>query len=199
MHVIGLIGGVASGKSWIASEFARRGAVVLNADVAGHEVLLLPKVKQAIRERWGDAVFTATGEIDRPAVAKIVFAPTREGRAELTFLEQLTHPLIGQRLQGQIAAAKAEQRAAVVLDAPVLLKAQWNRFCTRIVFIDAPQAVRRERALGRGWTEQEFTDREAAQEPLPIKRNFADTVIENAGNGAVTNAQIDAFWRSLAQ
>jgi dephospho-CoA kinase len=139
----------------------------------------------------------AAGEIDRRKVAEIVFAAVPESRAELTFLEQLTHPLIGQRLQEQLAELHREGVRAAVLDAPVMLKAGWDRMCQRIVFVDAPRDVRLARARQRGWTEADFAAREAAQEPLETKRSRADVTLDNSLTRQHLYAQVDRFWRSL--
>ncbi|MCU0980713.1 MAG: dephospho-CoA kinase [Pirellulaceae bacterium] len=197
MILIGILGGVASGKSEVSCRLRSLGAAVLDADRVGHAVLREAEVRQAVQRRWGEAVLDAAGEIDRRKVAEIVFAVAPESRAELTFLEQLTHPLIGQRLQEQLAELHREGVRAAVLDAPVMLKAGWDRLCQRIVFVDAPRDVRLARARQRGWTEADFAAREAAQEPLETKRSRADVTLDNSLTRQHLFAQVDRFWRSL--
>lgn len=197
MKIIGLLGGIASGKSLVAKEFCRLGAATLDGDHAGHEVLRLTPVKQCIQARWGDAVFAADGEVDRQALGRIVFEPSPEGRRELEYLEKLTHPRIGERLRRQAAELAAAGRTIAVLDAPVMLKAGWDAFCDHVVFIEASQEVRRARALARGWRQEEFAARESAQEPLQVKRARADFVIDNSGPAAETRSQVEALWRKL--
>ena len=197
MILIGILGGVASGKSEVSSRLRSLGAAVLDADRVGHAVLREAEVRQAVQRRWGEAVLDAAGEIDRRKVAEIVFAAAPASRAELTFLEQLTHPLIGQRLQEQMAELHREGVRAAVLDAPVMLKAGWDRLCQRIVFVDAPRDVRLARARQRGWTEADFAAREAAQESLETKRSRADVTLDNSLTRQHLYAQVDRFWRSL--
>lgn len=197
MKIIGLLGGIASGKSLVANEFCRLGAATLDGDRAGHEVLRLTQVKQCIHARWGDAVFAADGEVDRKALGRVVFDPSPEGRRELEYLEKLTHPRIGERLRRQAAELAAAGRTIAVLDAPVMLKAGWDAFCDHVVFIDAPQEVRGARALARGWRQEEFAARESAQEPLQVKRARADFVIDNSGPAEETRSQVEALWRKL--
>ncbi|MBX9789257.1 MAG: dephospho-CoA kinase [Pirellulales bacterium] len=226
MKVIGLLGGIASGKSFVAELFRQRGAVVLDGDRAGHEVLRDKEVKQAVRQRWGDKVFGPDGEIDRGALAKKVFAP-RIGRretlsaspsmavddslprqtatdspstnptGELEYLERLTHPRIAVRLAQQVRAAVDNCAPAVVVDAAVMIKAGWDALCDTLVFVDAPREVRLQRARQRGWTEEEFGRREAAQESLDEKRARADVIIDNAGSPDDTSAQVEQFWHAL--
>lgn len=196
-HVIGLVGGVASGKSFVADELARLGAVVLDADRAGHEVLRMPEVIAAARARWGDGVVDSSGQVNRQALAKIVFAPSEHGAAELAYLEQLTHPRIGDLLAERARAAAAGVASAMVLDAPVMLKAGWDDLCDIIVYVDAPREVRLARAKSRGWTEEEFNRREAAQETVDVKRARADVIIDNSTSTDSTRAQISRFWEQL--
>ncbi|MCH8045216.1 MAG: dephospho-CoA kinase [Planctomycetes bacterium] len=199
MQVIGIIGGVASGKSFVAQELKQLGAVVLDGDTLGHEVLRRPEVIEALRERWGDEVIVAGGRIDRSMVASIVFADSDEGRRELKFLEQLTHPKIGELLRRQLdELAAAGQAPVVVLDAAVMLKAGWDGRCDRIVFVDAPREVRLARARERGWSAEVFSAREAAQESLDAKRELADVVIDNSSSLELVQAQIEHLWQSLA-
>lgn len=197
-HVVGLIGGVASGKSLVARQFAELGAAVLDGDRAGHEVLRLPEVVQAIRERWGDKVLDREGRVVRAAVAEIVFQDNAAARRELDYLQQLTHPRIGEMLVRQLQQAQADPRVPViVLDAPVMLEAGWSDVCDQLVFVDAPREVRLARARQRGWNEEEFTRREGAQASLDAKRARADVVIDNSGTPESTRAQVEQFWRTL--
>jgi dephospho-CoA kinase len=198
MFVIGVAGGVASGKSVVSQSLCRLGAVLLDADTIGHEVLEEPAVRAAIRRTWGDEVFTPEGLVSRPALARRVFAPSPDGPRELGQLEQITHPRIGARLKEQIDSLASQGAIpAVVLDAAVMFKAGWHRYCDRIVFVDAPPETRLERALGRGWTPEQFRAREAAQLSVERKRQFADVVIDNSGSLTHTHQQVERFWRSL--
>jgi dephospho-CoA kinase len=197
MKVLGLVGGIASGKSLVARRLQELGAVVLDADRAGHEVLRLPHIKEAARKRWGDSIVSPNSEIERKRLAAIVFARTDEGRRELEYLEKLTHPEIGRRLQTELNDLKRQGIQVAVLDAPVMLKAGWDRFCDQIWFIDAPYEVRMQRAMARGWTEDEFRARELAQEPVERKRELADLVLDNSGDVGYTHQQIERFWHSL--
>jgi len=195
--VIGLLGGVASGKSLVAGLLAELGAGVLDADRAAHEVLTDAAVESAARERWGSNVFGPDGRIDRARLARIVFAGGPDGRRQRKYLEQLTHPRIGRLLAGQADRLRASGAAAAVLDAPLLLEAGWDRLCDKLVFVDAPRDIRLERARKRGGSEEDFDAREAAQESLEAKRRRADVVVDNSGSAASTRAQIERFWRTL--
>ena len=195
--VIGILGGVASGKSAVAGLFGELGAVVLDADRAGHRVLRQPEVEQAVRERWGDRVFDADGRVDRSGVARIVFAPPPDGPRELAWLEQLTHPRIRKLLEEEIERLTgAREVPAVVLDAPVLDKAGWDRFCDYLVFVDVPRDVRLARALQRGWTAEQFAAREAAQPSAAERRARASHLVDNSGEIEQTKVQAERVWQA---
>lgn len=198
MKIVGILGGVASGKSLVAEQFRHLGARVLDADQVAHEVLREPEVIQAARQRWGDAVIAEDGHVIRSEIAKIVFAPPPGGPKELAFLEQLTHPRIGLRLQQRFEELSREGDVeAVILDAAVMLKSGWDRFCDHILFIEVPRDIRLQRARERGWSEAEFAARESSQETLETKRSAADLVIDNSGSVESTRQQVESFWRSL--
>lgn len=196
--VIGIVGGIASGKSFVADQLRERGARVLQADEAGHAVLREPDVEQIARDRWGPGVFGPDGHIDRRKLAEQVFAAPPAGPRELAFLEQLTHPRIGERLLAQLKPwLNDPQVPAIVLDAPVMFKAGWNNFCNCIAYVEAPQELRVWRARQRGWSQDDFERREAAQESLDEKKQRADVIIDNSGSLAATRDQLDRLWESL--
>ena len=197
MRIIGITGGVASGKTVVAQGFAALGAGVLDADRAGHDALRLPHVETAARQRWGDAIFGPDGRIDRARLARIVFAAGPGAERERKYLEQLTHPEIGRLLTRQAEAFETAGVKAAVLDAALLFEAGWNKMCERNVFIESPREVRLARALGRGWTAEDFAAREGVQESLDRKRALADVIIDNSGSPERTQAQVERFWASL--
>ena len=197
MRIIGITGGVASGKSTVARLVVELGAKLLDADQAGHEVLRLPEVEAAARKRWSEAVFGPDGRIDRARLARIVFAGGAEARREREYLEQLTHPEIARLLKRQVETMVAAGAPVAVLDAPLLVEAGWDQWCEKTVFVDAPCEARLARAIARGWDKEDFAAREGAQESLDRKRVRADVIIDNSGSAGRTRAQVEQFWASL--
>jgi dephospho-CoA kinase len=198
MLVIGVAGGVASGKSVVSQELRRLGAELLDADKIGHEVLEEPAVRDAICREWGAEVLSPDGKVNRAALARRVFALPPQGPRELAVLEQITHPRIGVRLKTEIERLAAAGRCpAAVLDAAVMFKAGWHRHCDRILYVEAPREIRLQRALQRGWTAEHFAAREAAQLSVEEKKQLADTIIDNSGALSHTIHQVERFWRSL--
>lgn len=197
MLVIGIVGGIGSGKTLVAEELERLGAKVLDADRVGHAVLAEPEIRRILHDRWGDRVLRSDGQIDRRKVAEIVFAPSPDGPIELQYLEQLTHPRIRQRLENQIHDLTEQGVRVAVLDAPVMMKAGWDKRCDKMVFVDAPRPVRLARCVSRGWSKQDYERREAAQQSLESKRERADVVIDNSGSRESTQQQVRRFWYTV--
>ena len=157
----------------------------------------MPAIAAAARRRWGEEIFAADGQIDRKRLAGIVFSPPPEGSRQRKYLEELTHPEIG-RLLGQQARRMSESgTVAAILDAPLLLEAGWDKFCGRLIYVDAPRELRLQRALARGWSEKEFAVRESVQDFLESKRGRADVVVDNSGSPEQTRDQVQRLWRSL--
>ncbi|MCC7090268.1 MAG: dephospho-CoA kinase [Dehalococcoidia bacterium] len=191
--VVALIGGIGSGKSRVAAEFARRGARVIVGDQLGHEALRQPEIKAQVVRRWGEEILTGQGEIDRRKLAALVFAD----RDELKALEAISHPWIDRRLGEEIADAQKDPAVPLILvDAAILLEAGWNRHCDWIVYVHAPREVRKQRlAAQRGWTAKEVDARTHAQLPLSEKIGRADYVLDNSGTMEETARQVDDLFR----
>jgi dephospho-CoA kinase len=182
--VIGLIGGIGSGKSAVAAILEARGAAVIDADGVGHELLTDPEIRDAIVARLGDAVLdrrvagvSSAPSIDRSTLGAIVFADPERRRD----LEAILHPQMRDRFGREIARlTRLGAARVIVLDAAILLEAGWNDLCDRVVFVDAPRSMRRQRvAKQRGWSSAALESREAAQWPCEIKRSRADIVLVN--------------------
>ena len=197
MLTLGLVGGIASGKSLVAQCFYELGALVLDGDRAGHAVLRESDVIATLKNRWGDKILDSAGQISRKEVAKIVFAAGNQ--AEKEFLEQLTHPRIQMRLQQEMAAAQAakDPPRVVVIDAALLFEAGWDKLCDQIIFVDAPRDVRLERAVRRGWSAEQFAAREAAQLPVEDKRQRSHIVIRNVRTLENIREVVRLTWRNL--
>lgn len=194
--IIGLTGGIASGKSTVASMFLRLGAVLLDADKIGHQVLDEEVVKSQIRTHWGVDVFCDDGTIDRKAIASIVFDPEDRG-VQLEILESITHPRIGARIANQIGESQAQKAEAIVLDAPLLFEAGWDRFCSHLVFVKTAEQIRLRRVLERGWTQDQFENREQQQLSLKEKEDRSDFTIENSGSTETAFHQVEKIWQKL--
>ena len=198
MKIIGLAGGIGSGKSTVARLIGQHeGVTVIDADRLGHEVLRQDEVKMLVKTQWGDAPFGDDGEVDRRKIAAMVFSGTENGNTNLEHLLEISHPRIAELLKKQIAVAKMNAQRLVLLDAPLLLEGGWDRFCDAMIFIDAPEQVRIVRALSRGWTLEEYHARASKQLPLDVKRNAARFVIDNDCSLVELEQRIDAVMHRI--
>ena len=176
--ILGLVGGIGSGKSLVGSILAELGCLVCHSDDLARAALGDSAIRAELVRWWGPAILAATGEIDRSAVARIVFADSTERRR----LESLVHPWIEAARRRSFAAAPPGTRA-LVIDAPLLLEVGLDRECDAVLFVESPRADRLLRLReSRGWDEAELDRREAAQWPLDRKRAAAHHVIVNAGD-----------------
>ncbi|MGL4512075.1 MAG: dephospho-CoA kinase [Lacipirellulaceae bacterium] len=194
MIVLGLTGGIASGKSFVAGLLAERGAVLLDADQHAHAVLAEPGVVGALVDRWGVQVLDEAGAVRRGEVARRVFGDGAEALAERQFLEGLVHPRVRELLRAELDAARLAEAPAAVLDVPLLYESGWDRECDAVLFVDTPGEVRRERARRRGWTDEAFSQREGAQTPIDEKRRRADFVVPGGAPEEASQA-VEAAWR----
>lgn len=187
--VIGLVGGIGSGKTTVAECFREEGAEILDADRVAHKWLDHPAVRRALVRAFGTGVVPG-GRVDRAALAREGF----RSAATVARLNRIVHPYVKRDLEKSIA--KSGKRV-VVLDAPLLLEAGAEGLCDAIVFVDAPAAVRRRRIEGRGWGRGELKRRERLQWPLSRKRRMSDYRIDNSGSRAATARQVRAVLGSL--
>ena len=184
---IGLVGGIASGKSAVRSILAELGCITCDSDDLAHQALRDPSVVRAISARWGERAIR-DGSVDRGALAAIVFADP----GERSHLEALVHPWIHARRRAMFSADPGAAPARVI-DAPLLLEVGLHTECDSIWFVEAPIEARQARALAtRGWPASELARREAAQWPLDQKRALAHHVLCNDGDPQSLRSRVEA-------
>ena len=195
MRIIGLTGNIAAGKSAVAARLAALGAHLVDADLLAREAVAPGSPALAdIVARWGPAVLTPAGTLDRAALRRIVFSDARERAA----LDAIVHPEVARRRETAVAAAEAAGAEIVVCDIPLLFEAGLEDTVDAIILVDAPESVRRERLIrDRGLSLAEANAMLAAQMPSEQKRARADYVIDNAGTRDALAEQVDALWRTL--
>ena len=190
--VIGLVGGIASGKSTVANAFVERGLQLVDADREARLATERPDVLAAIADRFGNGVLDADGKLDRAALADVVFRDEDSKRA----LEEIIHPRVRALLEAQIETAVTAGHS-VVLDIPLLVENGWLEHCDACVFVDSSDESRRSRAAGRGWEPGEIERREANQAPLTVKKSHCTYIISNDGPLEATIAQVEGVLREL--
>ena len=198
MITIGLLGGIASGKSLVASMLGQLGAGVLDADQTGHDILANDRaVAHQLAEHWGPRVVSPTGGIDRVVLGEIVFGDDPVAIANRRTLEAILHPAIRVRLEQQASALAESSCQVVVLDAPLLIEAGWDSLCDLLLFVDTPVEKRRQFAIQRGWGGEEITRREKAQLDLPAKRDLATACLSNRGDTKSLAHEVEQFWENV--
>jgi len=184
--VIGVTGGIGSGKSVVANFLQENGCVVADADAHTKIVLARVEVQQQLLAWWGKKVLDIEGNIDTAFIASIVFSDTQE-RARL---ESLIHPLV-RELQENAFDSAPEDTIALVIDAPLLIESGLDQLCDVIIFVDSPLETRLKRVIeSRHWNEEQLRSREAAQIGLDTKRSSADHIIINDGDIAYLEQQM---------
>ncbi len=171
--VVGIVGGIASGKSTVAAELAAScGAGLLDADVVARRVLMRPGVQNEVGRAFPRAV-GKDGKVDRARLAELVF---RDGKA-LARLENILHPPIRRALQRRLERA---EETVVLIDAPLLQETGLDAMCDLVVYVECSARLRRARSRrARGWTQKEHDEREARQWSCRKKRAQADFVVRN--------------------
>ena len=222
MKVIGISGGIASGKSAVAQAFAEEGGgTVISADQLGHEVLATDDFKSRAFDEWGASVFQKKGlprtdaampsapplssqeeswkdlEIDRKGLAASVFDPNDAEARHLKRLNAMTHPAIARRVAERIRQSRASGAQLVILDAPLLYEVGMESLCDAVVFVDTDLNIRRTRVESRGWPVGELARREKNQFPTEVKRAAADFVLKNNGDFQETRRQIPEILNKI--
>ena len=194
--VIGLAGGIASGKTFVAQQFAGLGCAVVDADRMGHELLEKPEVRQALRRRFGKEIFDPSGQVNRQQLGAVAFS----SRERLETLNSIVHKDLWPKVVQAVQAACRRDVPAVVLDAALILEKGLDKLCTVVLYIEAPEEVRRIRARQqRGWEPAEVTRREAVQVSLKAKRERADYIIDNSRSPEHTLEQIRRILSCIAK
>jgi dephospho-CoA kinase len=191
MLMVGLTGGIGAGKSSVATRLSEWGAMVIDSDRLAREVVAAgtPGLAEVVAA-FGPEVLTPAGDLDRAAVARVVFADAGQRRR----LEQIIHPLVRERVLELVAAAPED--AIVVNDVPLLVENGMTKGYDLVIVVLASERSRIDR-LGRdrGMPEAEARARLSAQATDAQRREVADILIENEGTLADLRAAVDVAWR----
>ncbi len=204
--VIGLCGGIASGKSLVADMLEAMGAFVIDSDALAHEALADPPVIETFCSWWGEEILVSAdcspgdaphGErrIDRSKMADVIFSST----VEKNRMEAFLYPRLEARRIELTARCQADPGIrAVVLNSPLLYEVGLEKECDTVWFIDCDRGVRVQRVKDhRGWTEAELDRREKLQKPLDEKKKAADDILDNNSGIDVLRSQVKAAFQRL--
>ena len=194
MLLVGLTGGIGAGKSTVAELLVTRGATLVDADVVARAVVEpgQPALDRLV-ERFGPGVVGPDGRLDRPGLARVAFVDDESRKA----LEAITHPAINDEFQRRIDAAPDD--AIVVCDVPLLAESPQARArgYKTVIVVEAPRELRLERLEGRGLARADAEARMAAQATDEERRALATHVVDNSGDRAHLEAQVDEIWTDL--
>jgi dephospho-CoA kinase len=195
--IIGIAGGIGSGKSFVAGLFGELGCLVISSDDQIRDAYRDPQVLTTLQQWWGEDVLTAAGEVNKRVVAQRIFA----NPADRERLERLLHPMVNEARERVMASATDDPAVvAFVWDTPLLFETGLNAKCDAVVFVEAPQAVRLARVQGsRGWDAGELARRENSQMPLDTKRKLSQYVVENTADADVVRGQVRAVLSRILE
>jgi len=195
--LIGIIGGIASGKSTVEAEFGKLGCAVIDADAIVHELLNEDRVRDELVQRFGPEILDTGGQVDRKRLASVVFADTER----LTALNTVIHPRVLQRTGQLIAQYNADRHTkAIVLDMPLLIEVGWADRCDRVVFVKCDRKRRVERARRKGlMDDREIEIRENSQISLDTKAGWADSIVDNNSDFSTLVRQIKEIFSDVAK
>jgi len=196
MIVIGVTGGVGTGKSTVAKMFQRLGAVVLDADAMAHRAMEPKRVVwRRIVKAFGEEVLNGDQTINRRRLAELVFRDAHR-RAQL---EEIVHPHVARQMRREVHRLRRARRIpAVVLDVPLLVEVGARGWVDALVVVTAPPTIQRRRlARAYGWSAQETDERRAAQLKLSAKAALADDVVDNSDGVDATRTQVKRIWNKL--
>ncbi len=187
--IIGIIGGVGSGKSTVAAEFAKLGCCVIDADKIVHDLLDKPQVQEQVIALLGNGILNPQGSLNRSKIAEIVFKDS----GKLEQLNKILHPLVLQRTNELIEKYNSENQClAIVLDMPLLVEVGWRPRCDRLIFVDCDDKIRENRAKNKDFEKNHIKNRENFQISLDKKKSIADNTINN-------NSDFSALVRQIAE
>ncbi len=190
--VIGILGGVCSGKSTVAAEFAKLGCAVIDADKIAHELLTGKDVKKKVVATFGTGILDTAGGIDKKKLADIVFTDVDK----LSSLNRIIHPLVLERAEELIRQYNSQNQVkAIVLDMPLLVEVGWEKRCDKLIFVECKWQLRVERAKKMGlFDENQLEIRENFQISLDNKAHLTDNIINNnSGFSALAKQVVDTF------
>ena len=194
--LIGLTGGVATGKSLVTDELKRLGALVIDADIIAREVLRPgDAVYEAVLTEFGESILDDSNEIDRKKLGNMVFNDSEK----LKMLNSLTHPEIIRRMKARVEALeRGAPGALVVIDAPLLIEVGMHKDVDRVIVIYADNDRQIERLRTReGISVKEAITRISAQIPMEEKIKLADHIIDNSGTKEATIKAVQELYKEL--
>lgn len=187
--VIGILGGIASGKSTIAAEFGKLGCAVIDADKIAHKMLDESVIQQKIISAFGKNILNSDGKINRSKLGDLAFSQAEK----LTELTKILHPPVLAEIESQVQHLQNDTTIkAIVIDMPLLLEVGWDKHCDKLIFVDCDEKIRLERVEKMAFlSKNQLRIRENFQISLDKKTSIAENTVDN-------NSDLSALARQVA-
>ncbi|HQA59494.1 MAG: dephospho-CoA kinase [Tepidanaerobacteraceae bacterium] len=198
MFVVGLTGGIASGKSTVSLLLKDKGAVIIDADEIARQIMQPDKPAWfKVINHFGHEILNEEEYIDRKKLADIVFSDKRQ----LEFLNSFTHPEIINEIKSQLEYYKSLQKEVVIIDAALLLEVGLDAIVDEVWVVTVDEKVQLERLMNRdkNLNKEQAMSRIRSQMPQEEKIKYADRVIDNSGSIEDTKVQVDSIWREISR
>jgi len=193
--IIGILGGIGSGKSTVAAEFAKLGCKVIDADKIAHELLDKSNVREEIVGSFGKAILEPSGKINHKKLADIVFCDGEK----LSTLNKILHRLVLEQAEELIKQYNSQNQVkAIILDMPLLVEVGWAKKCDNLIFVDCERQIRAARAKKAGFfDENQLKIRENFQISLDNKSSVADNSIDNNSDFSTLVRQVTEIFSNI--
>jgi dephospho-CoA kinase len=195
--IIGVLGGICSGKSTVAAEFGKLGCAVIDADRIAHELLDDELVKDHLKKTFGPGILNPNGLVNRQSLGQIVFQHPKK----VALVNRILHPRVLNRCESLIAEYNRRQDIpAIVLDMPLLLEVGWDKRCDKIIFVDAQEQIRAKRAQKQSiFLKNQLKKRENFQISLDTKTKIAHYIVDNNSDLSAMAEQVERIFTAIIE
>ncbi|MBT9138498.1 dephospho-CoA kinase [candidate division NPL-UPA2 bacterium Unc8] len=192
--IVGVTGGIATGKSTIAEMLGRLGAKVIDVDRVAHRFLKRGTIAwRKVVDEFGDEILNKNLVINRKRLGKIIFTNKDKQKK----LEKIIHPLVIEAVREKISRETNQKQVVIVIDAPLLIESGLVSLMDKLIVVNAPGHIQRKRLVKRGLTQVEIKKRIDSQLPLAMKVKLADYIVENNGNLTWARKQVGKIWNEI--
>lgn len=197
MKVIGLTGGIGSGKSTVSGYLKELGASVIDADIIGHRVLEDNQVKNELRASFGRRILDESGQVNRKKLGNLVFSPDKE---PLLLLNRVTHPVILEHIKEKLDSYRHQEARLVIVEAPLLVEAGYTSLVDEIWVTTAPKEVIIKRLKDKSsLSYSQIMNRIRSQLPDEERNKYADIIIDTDVSLEELKEVVKNLWQSLSR
>ena len=195
--IIGILGGISSGKSTVADQLAKLGCAIIDADHIAHELLDDENIRQRLRKVFPETIFDPDGRVNRDRLAQIVF----DDPHKMTELNDIIHPPVLSKCRDLISQYRASPEVpAIVLDIPLLLEVGWEKTCDKIIFVDCKEQIRAQRAQKKAFlSKNQIKKRENLQISLDNKAKNAHYIVDNNSDLSALAEQVELIFTTIIE